>query len=156
MENKNENYKSTTNNCRNLAQMETADDIDRLCITGIVTDVCQHQIFRPGGKSDSGRIYRFITFVTAYGGNIFRNFIAIFGDQYCIECDTGDYRFSDDREKVYLIYGTDDRTELFSGRSDPGNTKTSSPGCAIFAASLIFRKGVCSVPFPLRTAFTST
>ena len=25
------------------------------------------------------------------------------------------------REKVYLIYGTDDRTELFSGRSDPGN-----------------------------------
>ena len=45
-----------------LAQMETADDIDRLCITGIVTDVCQHQIFRPGGKSDSGRIYRFITF----------------------------------------------------------------------------------------------
>jgi len=48
-------------------------------------------------------------------------FIAIFGDQYCIECDTGDYRFSDDREKVYLIYGTDDRTELFSGRSDPGN-----------------------------------
>lgn len=99
MENKNENYKSTTNNCRNLAQMETADDIDRLCITGIVTDVCQYQIFRPGGKSDSGRIYRFITFVTAYGGNIFRNFIAIFGDQYCIECDTGDYRFSDDREK---------------------------------------------------------
>ena len=99
MENKNENYKSTTNNCRNLAQMETADDIDRLCITGIVTDVCQHQIFRPGGKSDSGRIYRFITFVTAYGGNIFRNFNAIFGDQYCIECDTGDHRFSDDREK---------------------------------------------------------
>ena len=45
----------------------------------------------------------------------------VFGDQYCIECDTGDYRFSDDREKVYLIYGTDDRTELFSGRSDPGN-----------------------------------
>ena len=75
----------------------------------------------PGGKSDSGRIYWFITFVTAYGGNIFRNFIAIFGDQYCIECDTGDHRFSDDREKVYLIYGTDDRTELFSGRSDPGN-----------------------------------
>ena len=68
----------------------------------------------PGG-------YRFITFVTAYGGNIFRNFIAIFGDQYCIECDTGDHRFSDDREKIYLIYGTDDRTELFSGRSDPGN-----------------------------------
>lgn len=33
----------------------------------------------------------------------------------------GDHRFSDDREKVYLIYGTDDRTELFSGRSDPGN-----------------------------------
>lgn len=63
MENKNENYKSTTNNCRNLAQMETANDIDRLCITGIVTDVCQHQIFRPGGKSDSGRIYRFITFL---------------------------------------------------------------------------------------------
>ena len=29
--------------------------------------------------------------------------------------------FTDDREKVYLIYGTDDRTELFSGRSDPGN-----------------------------------
>ena len=42
-------------------------------------------------------------------------------DQYCIECDTGNHRFSDDREKVYLIYGTDDRTELFSGRSDPGN-----------------------------------
>ena len=87
--------------------MEAATDIDRLRTFRIVTDVCQHQIFRPGGESDSGRIYRFITFVTAYGGNIFRNFIAIFGDQYCIECDTGDYRFSDDREKVYLIYGTD-------------------------------------------------
>lgn len=79
--------------------MEAATDIDRLRTFRIVTDVCQHQIFRPGGKSDSGRIYRFITFVTAYGGNIFRNFIAIFGDQYCIECDTGDHRFSDDREK---------------------------------------------------------
>lgn len=82
----------TTNNNRQLYEhpkMEAATDIDRLRTFRIVTDVCQHQIFRPGGKSDSGRIYRFITFVTAYGGNIFRNFIAIFGDQYCIECDTG-------------------------------------------------------------------
>ena len=81
----NENYKSTTGNCTNIPKMEAATDIDRLRTFRIVTDVCQHQIFRPGGKSDSGRIYRFITFVTAYGGNIFRNFIAIFGDQYCIE-----------------------------------------------------------------------
>ena len=55
------------------------------------------------------------------GGFTGLSLITIFGDQYCIECDTGDHRFSDDREKVYLIYGTDDRTELFSGRSDPGN-----------------------------------
>ena len=64
--------------------MEAATDIDRLRTFRIITDVCQHQIFRPGGESDSGRIYRFITFVTAYGGNIFRNFIAIFGDQYTV------------------------------------------------------------------------
>ena len=118
----NENYKSTTNNNTDIPKMEAAADIDRLRTFRIVTDVCQHQIFCPGGESDSGRIYRFITFVTAYGGNIFRNYITIFGDQYCIECDTGDHRFSDDREKVYLIYGTNDRTELFSGRSDPGNS----------------------------------
>lgn len=80
----NENYKSTTGNCTNIPKMEAATDIDRLRTFRIVTDVCQHQIFRPGGESDSGRIYRFITFVTAYGGNIFRNFIAIFGDQYCM------------------------------------------------------------------------
>ena len=118
----NENYKSTTNNNTDIPKMEAAADIDRLCTFRIVTDVCQHQIFCPGGESDSGRIYRFITFVTAYGGDIFRNYITIFGDQYCIECDTGDHWFSDDREKVYLIYGIDDRTELFSGRSDPGNS----------------------------------
>ena len=101
--------------------MEAATDIDRLRTFRIVTDVCQYQIFRPGGESDSGGIYRFIAFVTAYGGDIFRDCIAVFGDQYCVECDTGGDRFSDDRKEVYLIYGIDDRTELFSGRSDPGN-----------------------------------
>ena len=121
MENKNGNYKSTTNNCTNILTMEAAADINKLCAARVVTDVRQYQIFRPGGESDSGGIYRFIAFVTAYGGNLFRNCIALFSDQYCIECDTGGDWFSDDRKEVYLIYGTDDRIELFSGRSDPGN-----------------------------------
>ena len=83
--------------------MEAATDIDRLRTFRIVTDVCQHQIFRPGGGPDSGGFF-YLSLLLQRTAETFSNFIAIFGDQYCIECDTGDYRFSDDRGKKFTSY----------------------------------------------------
>lgn len=106
---------------RTSLKMEAATDIDRLRTFRIVTDVCQHQIFRPGGGiwfREDLPVYHFCYSVRRKHFSEFHCHIRWSILHWMRYRRLSVFGWSG---KVYLIYGTDDRTELFSGRSDPGN-----------------------------------